>query len=187
MPELRIVDPVFATYLIHKGCELDDIEPSGWKDEPKYYLFDESVREADHESAFLGCGMPKEMVSWRDFITGINRLFKVEDLKLRQVSDRTETTGWELIKGEKFFVTTDQAIAAFILSHADNKGITVSSVRQIKGGYKFIFSDPNNWAESAITKMLEGGNYVDTWWEMKCSYKLATSIRRKYKRAPTGL
>jgi hypothetical protein len=188
MAQLEIKDPVFASFLLSKGCELKGIEPSS-KNEPKLYLFDESVKEEPHEASFLGCGCPREKVAWRDFVTHMNRIMRVEDLKLRQMSDRPNKTGVELYKGTKVFVTTDQAVAAFILSHADKKGIVTLSVQMMgkDKGYKFVFDDPNGWTEAAVARMLEGKNFTDTWWNMKSSFKLATSIRRKFTRASTDL
>lgn len=180
---LEIKDPVFAAYLVSKGCELKGICPSS-KTEPKLYLFDDAVKEEQHEARFLGCKTQRDKVAWRDFITSMRRLIQLEDLRLREMSDRPNKTGWEIYKGAKVFVTTDQAIAAFILRNSDKKGIVALDVQRLgkDKGYKFIFDDPNKWAESAVPRMLEGHNFVDTWWNMKCDFKLATSIRRQITR-----
>ena len=183
MGQLEIKDPVFAAYLLSKGCELKGIDPSS-KSEPKLFLFDESVKEDNHEAGFLGCGCPRERVAWRDFITHMGRIMRVEDLKLRQMSDRPNKTGVELYKGTKVFISTDQAVAAFILGNSDKKGIVTLDVQMLgkDKGHKFVFDDPNGWTESAVARMLEGNNFLDTWWNMKCYFKLATSIRRKFTR-----
>jgi len=181
---IKIKDPVFAAYLMSRGCTLEGIEPSG-RDDPKYYAFNDSIGP-EHEMVFLGIRNQRSTCKWRDFIGHISNISKVERLKIDQRSSVVSLTGVEMVSGKKMFVTTDQAVAAFIL--CEDHASLVHNVHAIKEKqYKFLFPDEDGCIESLVSDMLETNMWENTWWNMKCYYKLATSIRRQAVRKDVRL
>jgi L-rhamnose mutarotase len=179
MSRLEIKDPVFAAYLLSKRCKLQGIEPSSKSPpEPKRYIFDEAVKSESHEADFLGIAKQPADTTWRNFIDQMNNLQIIEDQLLRQITNRPKKIGVEARSGNKetVFVTSDQGVAAFLLTH--NVGMWLQDVQEMgkDRGHLFIFSEYKE-AQRLYTQMLNSRRN-DSWWNMKCAYKRATSMRR---------
>lgn len=177
MSRLEIVDPVFAAYLMYRGCTVEEVEPASSSNNPKKYIFDEKVKDTPFEAEFLGINVAPLRTTWRNFIEQLNSLFTMEDLILRQYTNRPRRIGIDTrIEKTPVFVTTDQGGAAFLLTQ--NGGILPVDVRGMGSdqGFLFVFSEHKR-ALHLYTEMLNGKK-SDSWWNMKCAHKRATSIRR---------
>lgn len=174
--KLEIRDPVYASYLIQKGCKLLGIEPYVKPKSPKKYIFSDSAKDEPHEAFFLGSIAARERTTWLNFKNAMENLLDKEGHLLRQFSDRPEKTGVETWhrKNKTIFQTSNQVVAAFMFS----KELTVNSIFGLgeNRGYLYTFSDYKK-AYDFYDEMISG-EAEDTWWNMKCWYKLATEIRK---------
>lgn len=178
--KLEIKDPVFASFLISRGCKLLTIEPYCPPDSPKKYIFDGSVRNGPYEAEFLGAVGQGAKTTWLDFKNRIENLQAREIHLLHCHSSRTERNGKETWLGQDVFVTSSQVIAAFLLS----RKIQIHGAKEMrKGNYLFAFLEHEKASE--LTLEMLSGEAEGTWYEMKEKYKHATSLRLHFCRKKT--
>jgi hypothetical protein len=169
---LEIKDPVYAAYLIFRGCKLVKIDRY-CPPNPKKYIFDGSARDEPYEAEFL-CAIGQGVkTTWLDFKNRMDNLQAKEDRLFRQTStQRIDRNGKEHWLGQEVFVTSSQPVAAFLLS----RGIQIHGASEIrKGNYLFAFL--NHARADALTLEMLDGDAEGTWYEMKEKYKHATSLR----------
>ena len=185
---LIIKDPVFAAYLLYRGHEPVVIEPSVKGEQAKSYVYGIDVRDAHYDRPFLGSRMPKDTISWRNFITWMDRLIEIEDLRMHQRHDRQNESGIILHRDNTCFSTTNQAVASYILSLSDPYNILPIDTQQLgrDRGFRFIFSEGDR-VFTLYNHMLENDDVTASWQHAKDMYKLATMIRREQVRAPIHL
>lgn len=186
--KLIIKDPTFAAYLLSKGREPQDIEPAVRGEQSKVYVYGAEVKDAHFDRSFIGSRMPQERASWRNFVTWMNRLIEIEDLKLRQRHDRVSESGLFIHKDEQCFATTNQAVAAFIFGIINEQEAVPIDVQTLgkDRGYRFIFTKGIQLYDMH-GRMLESDDVSDTWCRMKDMYKLATMVRREQTRNSSWL
>lgn len=175
-------DPIFAAYLISKGCKLLTVIPHR-KPRPKKYHFAWSWEIIAHEAVFLGAREQRVKTTWLDFKNRMENLQDIEDAILNISSSRMKRDGIETWLGKEVFVTSSQVVAAFLLY----RGAQIYRASEIKkNNYLFAFLDANG--SKALAKEMLSGQVEETWYAMKEKYKLATSLRRHFcrpKKKPT--
>lgn len=169
--KLEIKDPVFAAFLISRGCKLLTIEPYS-PPNPKMYIFDGEVRNGPYESEFLSAMEDGVVTTWLDFKNKMDNLQVIEKYMFRCHYWRTERTGKETWHGKDVFVTSCQVIASFLLS----RKLKVCTIKPSgKGNYTFVFPDQEK--ADSLTRELLDGEAKATWYEMKEKHKYATALR----------
>lgn len=174
---LETKDPVFAAYLIFRGCKLLTIYPCN-RATPKKYFFEWSEDIISYEAEFLGATEHGVKTTWLDFKNRMDNLQAKEDRLFRYSSTlRIERNGEENWLGQRVFVTSSQPIAAFLLS----KGLQMFGASEIRiGNHLFAFLDHEK--ASALTLEMLDGTMGDSWYEMKTKYKHATALRNNFCR-----
>lgn len=195
---LEITDTVFAAYLISKGCELIEIEPAQVNgrrsiSRPKMYIFSEDVKDTNLEDYFWGYNALPAYESWRGFITAMDRVIEIEDVSLRQETSRPSETGIRVIKKETYWITTNQAVAAFLLSPWEEQLLHPAEVGAkhlpmpilvdvipmgIDKGARFLFNQPKRSHDLWMSMMKDNPPALAPWWFMKSCHKRATALRR---------
>lgn len=166
-------DPIYAAFLIFKGCKLLTIKPY-YPQDPKEYVFEGSdpVVDGTYYAEFIGAVEQGAKTTWLDFKNRMENLQAKEDRLFRHFCVRTEKSGEDKWAGQDVFVTSSQAVAAFLLS----RNVQPYGAREIrKGNHLFAFRDQER-CNILVNEMLDGDT-EDTWYFMKEKHKQATSLR----------
>lgn len=174
---LEVKDPVYAAFLISKGCKLVTIEPYRPPMSPKKYIFNGDVRDKGYNAEFLGAGGPGAKTSWLDFKNRLDNLQTKEERLFRNSSSRIEIDGKETWSGKNVFVTSCQATAAFLLS----RGAVMYGAKEIRR-MKYLFAFSNQEESYNLALEMLDGDAEATWYHMKEKHKQATAYRNHFCR-----
>ncbi len=172
---LAVKDPVYACFLISKGCKLVDITPYQYS-QPKEYIFDSSATNSSLNAEFLGATESRVSTTWLDLKNKMDNLQDREDAIFNRPSFKVKRDGEENWLGQEVFVTSSQVVAAFLIS----RGAKIFGASEIQKGRSYLFAFRNPKAAKSLMLELLSGEVEETWYAMKQEYKHVTDLRHHF-------